>query len=193
MLDVLFLFLGCYFIGSIPWSYFTGNIMSDLSRQDYGPGCISPSKLLHLSGSNTMLLACLGEWAKGAMAGYFCFNLATNQNDWTLLGASLFLFAGQCFSPFIGWRGGSIYWTFLGFIMFWSPWLSQLYLAFGFTGLLLTRSPKRASIIASAAVFSLAVLYSFPYWLRLLPAVIAFSTLYDVFIRSAHDIRPLKI
>jgi len=142
--------LGAYLIGAIPIGYAIARARGvDIRR--VGSGNIGATNVLRRLGKGAAFATLLGDVAKGALAVHLGLWLGGGAPSWGAAAAVLAV-AGNCWSPFLGFKGGKGVATALGTILRLVPW-ATLPAALVWIVILLTfRYVSLASVTAAAGL-----------------------------------------
>ncbi|MBI1892959.1 MAG: glycerol-3-phosphate 1-O-acyltransferase PlsY [Candidatus Rokubacteria bacterium] len=139
-----------YLIGAIPIGYAIARARGvDIRR--VGSGNIGATNVLRRLGKGAAFATLLGDVAKGALAVHLGLWLGGGAPSWGAAAAALAV-AGNCWSPFLGFKGGKGVATALGTILRLVPW-ATLPAALVWVVILLTfRYVSLASVTAAAGL-----------------------------------------
>jgi glycerol-3-phosphate acyltransferase PlsY len=110
-----------YLVGAVPVGYLVGRAFGVADIRRHGSGNIGATNVLRTAGRWPALLTLVGDVAKGAAA--VAVGGLVGQGDGRLLAASaVAAIVGNCWSIFLGFRGGKGAATGLGAVLALVPW-----------------------------------------------------------------------
>jgi glycerol-3-phosphate acyltransferase PlsY len=150
-----------YLVGAIPVGYLVGRAfgLGDIRR--HGSGNIGATNVLRTAGRSAAVLTLAGDVAKGATAVALGAMLAGPDRR-AAAASALAAIAGNCWSVFLGWRGGKGVATGLGAFLVLVPWAT---LPAALVWLVVTatfRYVSLASILAAGCVPLGALMLGYP-------------------------------
>jgi len=143
-----------YLIGGIPIGYLVAGARG-VDIRAVGSGNIGATNVLRGLGKGAAIATLLGDVAKGALAVHLGLWLS-GPSPWGAAAAAVVI-AGNCWSPFLGFKGGKGMATGLGAILRLMP-LAALPAALVWVALLVTFRYVSLASVAAAAGFPLALL-----------------------------------
>jgi len=110
-----------YLVGAIPVGYLVGRVFGVADIRRHGSGSIGATNVLRTAGRTPAILTLVGDIAKGAAA--VLLGAAWSGGDRRVAAASaVAAIAGNCWSIFLGLRGGKGMATGLGAFLVLVPW-----------------------------------------------------------------------
>ncbi len=141
---------GCFFLGSIPFSYLAVRVRTGSDLRDLGSGNPGATNALRTAGPSVALLGLMLDIAKGFVPVWF--GRTAGLPDELLAGAALACVLGHVFSPFLAFRGGKGVATGFGALSAMNPVAAGLSVVIFLLALLIWRMVSLGSILAVAAL-----------------------------------------
>ena len=153
--------LVAYLIGAVPigWMVARAFGVSDIRR--HGSGNIGATNVLRTLGRRAAIVTLLGDVLKGGLAVFTA--AALSGGDPVVAGAAaVAAVVGNCWSVFLGFRGGKGVATGLGALLWLVPWAALAALPVFVAVVATTRYVSLASLLAAACVPLGAVMLRYP-------------------------------
>jgi acyl phosphate:glycerol-3-phosphate acyltransferase len=182
---VLLVALAAYLLGAIPFGYLVARARGvDILRQ--GSGNIGATNVLRTVGRGPAIVTLVGDVGKG-YAAVAVGSLLAAGDPITVAAATVAAVAGNCWSIFLGFRGGKGVATGLGALLRTVPWATVAALPVFVVVVATTRYVSLASLLAAACVpLGAFVLY------RPAPAAAALVVAVIVILRHHENIARLR-
>lgn len=153
--------VAAYLVGAIPVGFLMGRVFGVEDVRRHGSGSIGATNVLRSAGRLAAVLTLVGDVAKGACA--MALGTAWASGDRRVIAASaVAAIAGNCWSIFLGFRGGKGVATGLGALLVLVPWAT---LPAALVWILVTvtfRYVSLASVLATACVPLGATILGYP-------------------------------
>ncbi|MEA1975837.1 MAG: glycerol-3-phosphate 1-O-acyltransferase PlsY [Bacillota bacterium] len=142
---ILLIVIG-YLIGSIPFSFIVGKLLSDIDIREHGSGNAGATNAFRVLGLKGGLLSFIGDFSKGVLAvliGKYILGL-----DGGLL-TGLVAVIGHCYPITLNFKGGKGVATSAGIIIAVNPIMGLILIVFQFSIVYFTKYVSLASILAA--------------------------------------------
>jgi glycerol-3-phosphate acyltransferase PlsY len=153
--------LAAYLIGAVPIGWIVARAfgMTDIRR--HGSGNIGATNVLRTLGRRAAIVTLLGDVLKGGLAVFTAAALSGGDPVITAV-ATVAAVVGNCWSVFLGFRGGKGVATGLGALLWIVPWATLAALPVFVAVVAITRYVSLASLLAAACVPLAAVMLPYP-------------------------------
>lgn len=175
----------CYFIGSIPFSYLSAQVLAHTDVRSRGSGNVGATNVYRTSGAWAAILALAGDLLKGSVAAWL--GLAMGGSVMVII-CSLASVIGHCYPLYLKFRGGKAVATAGGVILFLMPQVGLILLLLFITVIVLTRYVSLASITVAILLPFIAYLFHNPWQYVVLSALLMLIVVY----RHRENISRLK-
>ena len=159
-MDIFFVVLGAYLIGSIPTGLILGKAIWHKDLRQYGSHNIGATNAWRILGSKAGILIFLLDFIKGQL-GVMLAGCVLGTPGAMVLGG-FFAIVGHMFSPFLGFKGGKGVATGLGVLAALMPKITAIVFIVWLVLFALTRYVSVASIVAAVLAPILAALFKQP-------------------------------
>lgn len=143
----LFIILLAYFLGSIPFGYILGRLVTKQDIRTKGSGNIGTTNAFRTSGPAVGLLTLFFDALKGFLSCYLALRIMPTDEAVALAG--FFAMVGHCFSAFLKFKGGKGIATSAGVVLYIDYRLLLILLAVFILILVVTKIVSFSSIIAA--------------------------------------------
>jgi glycerol-3-phosphate acyltransferase PlsY len=150
-----------YAIGAVPVGWLVARVRGVPDIRRHGSGTIGATNVLRTLGRGPAVVTLLGDVAKGYGAVVAAGALVAGEPA-TTAAAAVAAVAGNCWSVFLGFRGGKGVATGLGALLHALPWATLAALPVFLVVVATTRYVSLASLLAAACVPLGAVLLGYP-------------------------------
>ncbi|MHB1418849.1 MAG: glycerol-3-phosphate 1-O-acyltransferase PlsY [Bacillota bacterium] len=158
-MNAIIILIASYLIGSIPVAYIAGRYFKGIDIRKVGSGNVGATNVFRNLGPFPAVLVLIGDVAKGVVTVWW--GGAVGGENIALL-AGLAAIAGHNWSIFLGFRGGKGVATGLGLFLALSPKVAMIALAIFVVVVLVTRFVSLGSILGSASIPILFLVYDKP-------------------------------
>ena len=153
--------VGAYLVGAIPVGYLVARALGGLDIRRHGSGNIGATNVLRTLGRGPAILTLLGDVAKGY--GAVALGTALGGGDPVVTAASATAAGvGNCWSVFLGFRGGKGGATGLGAALRLVPWATLAALPVFVVGIATTRFVSLGTLLAASCVPLGALILGYP-------------------------------
>jgi len=153
--------LVAYLIGAVPVGWMVARAFGVSDIRSHGSGSIGATNVLRTLGRRAAIVTLLGDVLKGGLAVFTA--AALSGGDPVVTGAAtVAAVVGNCWSVFLGFRGGKGVATGLGALLWIVPWATLAALPVFVAVVATTRYVSLASLLASACVPLGAVMLRYP-------------------------------
>ena len=143
--------LGAYLIGAIPLGWLVARAFGVGDIRRHGSGTIGATNVLRTLGWAPAIVTLLGDVAKGYLAVVLAARL-TGGDPAAVAAAAVAAVAGNCWSVFLGFRGGKGVATGLGALLRLAPWATLAALPVFLVVVASFRYVSLASLLATVCV-----------------------------------------
>jgi glycerol-3-phosphate acyltransferase PlsY len=116
----IFVLLGCYLIGGIPFGYLLVKLKSGQDVRSMGSGNIGATNVLRTTGRSIAILTLLLDIGKGALAVWLADRFMNGSALW-MSAAALAVMAGHAYPVFLQFKGGKAVASFIGAFLYLTP------------------------------------------------------------------------
>ena len=153
--------LVAYLIGAVPIGWMVARAFGVPDIRRHGSGTIGATNVLRTLGRRAAIVTLLGDVLKGFLAVFTAAALSGGDLVVTA-GATVAAVVGNCWSIFLGFRGGKGVATGLGALLWIVPWATLAALPVFVAVVATTRYVSLASLLAAACVPLGAVMLHYP-------------------------------
>ena len=148
MIRYTLLFIICYLIGSIPFSYLIGRYWAGVDIRRTGSGNVGATNVWRAAGKRAGILAFVCDFGKGALVVLLagCFG-----GPPLIALSALAVLLGHSWPVFLGFRGGKMVATGVGVVVALSPLIGAIIAVIWLLTVFIARYVSLASIITLAA------------------------------------------
>ncbi|MEK6556807.1 MAG: glycerol-3-phosphate 1-O-acyltransferase PlsY [Candidatus Margulisiibacteriota bacterium] len=152
-MQVVFIILLSYFLGSIPFGYLIGRLRG-VNLLEVGSKSTGTTNAFRALGFGWALLTFLLDLLKGVLAVYFANLFFANQYSLIAL-SGLLAIIGHTLTPFLGFKGGKGVATGLGVLVFLTPGIALVGFVVETSIILITRYVSLGSLITGPLMVGL--------------------------------------
>ena len=153
--------LVAYLIGAVPIGWMVARAFGVPDIRRHGSGNIGATNVLRTLGRRAAIVTLLGDVLKGYLAVFTAAALSGGDPVVTAV-ATVAAVVGNCWSVFLGFRGGKGVATGLGALLWIVPWATLVALPVFVALVAITRYVSLASLLAAACVPLVAVMLRYP-------------------------------
>jgi acyl phosphate:glycerol-3-phosphate acyltransferase len=153
--------LAAYLIGAVPIGWIVARAFGVTDIRRHGSGNIGATNVLRTLGRRAAIITLLGDVLKGGVAVWGATKLSGGDPIVTAA-AAVAAVVGNCWSVFLGFRGGKGIATGLGALLWTVPWATLAALPVFMAVVATTRYVSLGSLLAAACVPLGAVLLGYP-------------------------------
>ena len=153
--------LVAYLIGAVPIGWMVARAFGVPDIRRHGSGNIGATNVLRTLGRRAAIVTLLGDVLKGCLAVFTAAALSGGDPVVTAV-ATVAAVVGNCWSVFLGFRGGKGVATGLGALLWIVPWATLVALPVFVALVAITRYVSLASLLAAACVPLVAVMLRYP-------------------------------
>lgn len=185
MLLFLLLILMTYIVGGLPTGYIVAQLRGITDIRDHGSGNIGATNVARMLGMVYFFVVFFIDAAKAALM--VSISYACGVIDLYMIGIVCALLLGNCFSPFLGFRGGKGVATSVGILICLLPyWIMSIFISLWLFLFFITATVG-VSCVLTAMIMPLIVWYLVPENWPLLCALICIT--WTIVIRHTSNIR----
>jgi len=153
--------LVAYLIGAVPIGWMVARAFGVPDIRRHGSGTIGATNVLRTLGRRAAIVTLLGDVLKGGLAVFTAAALSGGDLVVTAA-ATVAAVVGNCWSVFLGFRGGKGVATGFGALLWIVPWATPVALAVFVALVATTRYVSLASLLAAACVPLVAAMLRYP-------------------------------
>jgi len=116
MINLIFIFLLAYILGSLPFGFWITKLVRGIDIRKFGSGNIGATNVARVMGKSWGILVFFLDFLKGFLAVVISFLLLPQSSFWVYLIAGILAVSGHNWSPFLKFKGGKGVSTTLGVI-----------------------------------------------------------------------------